>query len=174
MTRDDTKNVIGLIIAAYPNYHPENMTATVDLWWKVFEDAPVEQVAAATTAYITTNTSGFAPTIAEVRQLLIPETQEMGELEAWEIVAEAVKKSNYYAEEEFEKMPEAIQEALGGPGTLRQWANTPSDAVATVAQSNFLRSYRAVIKRQKQDRLIPESVKKILEKTTKAIEQHAS
>lgn len=170
MTREDVKKVMSLIMAAYPNFNPEDMKATVDLWWRVFENTPVEQVAAAVTAYITTNTSGFAPSIGEIRRFLLPKTEQLEDMQAWSLVAQAIKNSSYESHEEYNKLPELVQKAVGSPGQLHQWAMTSSESVATVAQSNFLKCYRIAKKRAYESSMIPESVKKILAKSQIAIE----
>ena len=84
---------------------------------------------------------------------------EMSELEAWAIVRKAIGRSNYYAEEEFEKLPEACKMAVGNPSNLREWAMMDSDQVGTVEQSHFVRNYRTAMQRIKEDRRVPEKVR---------------
>ena len=83
----------------------------------------------------------------------------MSELEAWAIVRKAIGRSNYYAEEEFEKLPEACKMAVGNPSNLREWAMMDSDQVGTVEQSHFVRNYRTAMQRIKEDRRMPEKVR---------------
>lgn len=83
----------------------------------------------------------------------------MSELEAWAIVRKAIGRSNYYAEEEFEKLPEACKMAVGNPSNLREWAMMDSDQVGTVEQSHFVRNYRTAMQRIKEDRRVPEKVR---------------
>lgn len=70
----------------------------------------------------------------------------------------AIGRSNYYAEEEFEKLPEACKMAVGNPSNLREWAMMDSDQVGTVEQSHFVRNYRTAMQRIKEDRRMPEKV----------------
>ena len=68
-------------------------------------------------------TEKFPPTIADIRekaeQITSVKETEMSELEAWAIVRKAIGRSNYYAEEEFEKLPEACKMAVGNPSNLK-------------------------------------------------------
>ena len=80
-------------------------------------------------------------------------------MKAWAMVRKAIGRSNYYAEEEFEKLPEACKIAVGNPSNLREWAMMDSDQVGTVEQSHFVRNYRTAVQRIKEDRRIPEKVR---------------
>lgn len=108
-------------------------------------------------------TEKFPPTIADIRekaeQITSVKETEMSELEAWAIVRKAIGRSNYYAEEEFEKLPEACKMAVGNPSNLREWAMMDSDQVGTVEQSHFVRNYRTAMQRIKEDRRMPEKVR---------------
>ena len=91
----------------------------------------------------------------------------MSELEDWAIVRKAIGRSNYYAEEEFEKLPEACKMAVGNPSNLREWAMMDSDQVGTVEQSHFVRNYRTAMQRIKEDRRMPEKVRTAIEEVKK-------
>lgn len=100
------------------------------------------------------------PNIREkAEQITSVKETEMSELEAWAIVRKAIGRSNYYAEEEFEKLPEACKMAVGNPSNLREWAMMDSDQVGTVEQSHFVRNYRTAMQRIKEDRRMPEKVR---------------
>lgn len=95
----------------------------------------------------------------KAEQITSVKETEMSELEAWAIVRKAIGRSNYYAEEEFEKLPEACKMAVGNPSNLREWAMMDSDQVGTVEQSHFVRNYRTAMQRIKEDRRMPEKVR---------------
>ena len=70
-------------------------------------------------------------------------------MEAWNLVAKALRNSAYGSEEEFAKLPPAVQRVAHSPSQLREWALMDADTVQSVVASNFQRAYTA---RQKSDR----------------------
>lgn len=165
MTRDEVKRIIQIMCTTYPNYHPANLTDTVDVWTMMLEDFTYQEISLALKAYILTDTSGFAPSVgalvAKVRK-----TEELNELEAWSLVSKALRNGTYGAEEEFVKLPPIVQKAVGAPSNLRQWAQTDADSVENVIQSNFIKTYRNVTKREQEYAVLPLSMRNALETTT--------
>lgn len=90
------------------------------------------------------------------------------------MVSKAISNSGYHAEEEFDKLPEACQRAVGNPSNLKEWAMMESDKVATVEQSHFIRNYRVAVQRMQEEAKIPDHVKEAIasmREKTEAIEQ---
>ena len=85
-------------------------------------------------------------------------------LEAWSIVKRAIRNSSYYAEEEFNRLPDTIQKAIGSPANLREMSAMEEKDVNTIEQSHFIRSYRAVRERKKHDAQLPTGFKDALER----------
>ena len=165
MTRDETKRIIQIMCATYPNYHPADLSSTVDSWHMMLEDYPYNQIAIALKAYITSDASGFAPSVGQLISKLktITSGNEPSELEAWAMVSKALRNGYYGAEEEFAKLPELVQKAVGNPSNLRQWATTDVDSIENVIQSNFLRTYRSVVKRAEEVSMMPSDVKALMQ-----------
>ena len=151
MTRDEVKLIIRTMTEAYPNYHPGNLSNTVDIWASILEDENAADVALGLKRYIKTNTSGFAPSPGQILAM-IPKN-DLPELEAWALVWKAIQNSNYHAEEEFAALPETIQKAVGSASLLRSWAGTDEENAQTVIQSHFLKAYRTTVKRSEVDRI---------------------
>lgn len=162
MTKDGVTKLIMTMLAAYPNYHPNDISATVKVWMAQLENYTDEEIAIALKAYILSDTRGFAPSIGQVVDL-VPRNQDSGmsELEIWGMVRRAVRNGYYGAEEEFAKLPDNIRAAVGSPGQIRQWAVIDMDELETVAQSNFLRSYRAVVARERIAGKMPPELREI-------------
>ena len=160
MTRNETKRILNAIMIAYPNYNPKDVAATVDLWSVMFSEMEYRDVSAALAKYIATDRTGFAPSIGQ----LLAKNQEdaMDPMAAWALVAKAIRRSAYYAEEEFEKLPPAIQKAIGSPINLEAWSQLSTDEVHTVTQSQFIKAYKTVTEREKEEAAIPESVQKLI------------
>lgn len=165
MTREETKRLIQVMCAAYPNYHPANLTDTVDVWHLMLAEHDYKGISLALKAFITTDTGGFAPSVGQVLEcyhsLTAPE--ELSEMEAWALVAKAIRNGIYGAEEEFEKLPPPVRESVGNPGNIREWAMMDTSSVHSVVQSNFMRTYRSVIARKTQMLRLPVDVKAMIE-----------
>lgn len=166
MTAADTSRIMNVLNAAFPGFYAKTTgdaerKQILALWAEMFRDDDVALVAAAVKALIATETSGFPPTIGQVknqmRKLAAP--QELTPEEAWGLVAAALKNSAYESAAEFKRLPEQIQRFVGSPSQLRDWALMDSDTVHSVVASNFQRGFRV---RQKADRdyaALPEGVK---------------
>lgn len=69
------------------------------------------------------------------------------------MVRKAIANGIYGAETEYSKLPPLVQKAVGDPGQLRAWATSEAESLETVAQSNFMRCYRAELKRSEDNTL---------------------
>ena len=70
MTRDEAKKIVMVIASTYPNWHPLDMSFTVDAWASMLESYTYQEIGAALKAFIVSDTSGFAPTPGQVIGLL--------------------------------------------------------------------------------------------------------
>lgn len=165
MTREETVKVIRIMCDCYPNYKPNNLSETVDVWCMMLEDYSYSQVSVALKAYVTSNASGFAPSIGELiaKIQMITQPQSLNEMEAWSLVSKALRNGTYGAVEEFSRLPTDVQEAVGSPDNLRNWATSDYKAIETVIQSNFIKTYRSVISRLEETKRIPVEIQKLIE-----------
>ena len=149
MKKEEVKKILAGIITAYPNYRPGNMEDTVKTWEAMLSDYTYEQVFPALKAYILSDNRGFPPSIGQiVAKIHMPEEMnEIGDMQAWHMVYLAICDSAYHAEERFCELPETIRRAVGSPANLREWGQMETETVNSVIQSQFLRSYRAEVKR---------------------------
>lgn len=151
MTRDDTKQLIRMLMATYSNFKPENVSETVDAWAFILEEYPRELVGNAFKEYVKTTRTGFAPSVNDLIDIISKPVDDvfLNEVEAWALVSNAIRRSAYYAEEEFKKLPEPVQKALGSPTMLRAWA-LDGEFNEDVAMSNFSRTYKQIVIRDKE------------------------
>lgn len=168
MTRDDTIKILSVLRGAYPAFYrditKQEAESTIALWGSMFGEEPYELVSAAVKAFISSDGKGFPPAIGQIkeriRQITTPE--EMTEQEAWSHVSKALRNSLYGSEEEFAKLPPEVQAVVHDPGQLRQWAMADVDEVQTVIASNFMRSFRAKQKANKEYMALPTEVKRLM------------
>jgi len=151
----------------YPNYKPNNLSETVDVWQMMLDEYSYNQVSIALKAYVTSDTSGFAPSVGEIvaKIKLVSQPQELDGMAAWGLVSKALRNGTYGAVEEFNKLPPLVRQAVGIPDNLKNWATSDYQTIETVIQSNFLRTYETVVKRANEINRMPDNIKSLIEKT---------
>ncbi len=154
MDAQETTKILMAIQTLWGNFRVPDKSAAVQIWAEYLGDLSYQQVSQAIREFAQTDTKGFPPTVGQIRAIVVGQSrEEIGEGEAWNLVYNALQNGYYGAEEEFNKLPEDVRRALGGASQLRQWAVMDIDSIS-VAESNFKRSYRAVVEsRQKYERL---------------------
>lgn len=167
MTREETKELLMSISVIYPNFNvkPEQMTATINAWHLMLEEYPANAIGAALKIYIKTNNTGFAPSVSQlIGSMYEPRKQDqLTEGDAWNLVKDAIRDSNYHSEERFNELPPIVQKAVGGAGMLRQWAMCDSDEVNTVIASNFMRNYKAILSKKEFNEKVPEQISELIQ-----------
>lgn len=169
MTEGEAKKLFAVMTVAYPNYRIDDIEYTAKIWADFLGGYSYEQANMALRTYITTDTSGFAPSIGQLLDKLhtIQSPQELNEMEAWSLVSKALRNGYYGAVEEFDKLPPLVQKAVGSPDNLRNWSQTDVKAIETVIQSNFIRSYAAIVKREYEIKKMPADVQALIEDVNK-------
>lgn len=153
MTKDEFKNIIKGLKSIYsdPKFIADQFA--FDMWYALLGDLTYEVVSMATKTYMQTET--FPPSPADIRRyaykITSPMTEDISELQAWQLVKKAIGNGNYGAEEEFAKLPPLIQQTLGNPARIREMANIPADEVETIEQSHFVRNYRAKLEAHRKN-----------------------
>ena len=170
LTMDEVKKVMFVIKCTYPN-SPFNRAGAKELeftaqtWASCFEEYTYGQISAGLKAFMTSDTSGFQPTPAQIIKYARAKApkNELTSNEAWALVTKALRNSGYNYEAEFEKLPEAVQKAIGNAASLRELALMDNNTVQSVEGSHFKRNYEAYVKREKEYQTIPQSVRTLLE-----------
>ena len=167
MTRDETIKILMAIQAAYPNYRPQDKTVAVNVWAEMLSDIPYEQVSIAVKAYIQTDTSGFAPSVGDIREKvrdIFSKKDDLNETAAWSLVMKAIRRSTYYSEEEFAKLPPVVRRAVASPKQLREWATLEDvdGKTLTVIQSNFQRTFREEQRREHERNKLSQDLLKLM------------
>jgi len=161
MTTAEVARLLAVMASIYQNFRPVSMEDAIEAWHMVLADYDNAAITKALRTYMTTDCQ-FAPTPGQLIQMATPKAEMLNEMQAWALVRKAIENGIYGAETEFAKLPPEVQQAVGDPGQLRAWAMSDLDSLQTVAQSNFQRTYRAVVKRAEDDRLLltaPERLK---------------
>lgn len=168
MTKDETKEMLAILRAAYPHsfkdMKPIDAYALLNLWSRHFADDDPNFVLAAVDSLISTRTAGYSPTIGEVKEQMqkLRRRQDIDEASAWAMVSKACTNGLYGYREEYEKLPPQVQRAVGAPEQLREWAKMDVETVQSVVASNFMRTYRTMEARAKEMEMLPGSVKELI------------
>ena len=164
MTEKEVRQLLAMTQAVYPNYNPPSREAAVNAWLMCLSEYDNNVVMAAFKAYMTTNTSGFAPVPGQLVEILQTLTQpsELNEIEAWSLVRKALSDSSYNSVERFQELPPIVQKAVGTPQQLKIWA-CDSEFNENVVSSNFIKTYRTEVKRATELNKMPENVRKLIE-----------
>ena len=177
MDAKGTNKILAMILEIYPSFGKDrNPELTSKLWQRLFEDEPYEWVEKALLAFFATDTKGFPPTPGNIKMMIqeLIDAKEPTEMDAWALVAKATKRGLYNAKEEFDKLPREIQEIVGSPEMIHDWAMMDSDEFHTVVASNFQRSYRARSESRKVNGLLPSSLRiNIPKNEVKKLEERA-
>lgn len=163
MRLEETIKIIKIVKSSYPRFYDkvnaEDFNDMIDSWHLMLEEYDYPNVQAGLVSFIKTDTSGFPPSVGQIIAMMPSIRNDMHAtitpIEAWALVSKAIKNSNYNSEDEFAKLPPLVQKAVGNPATLREWAAMESNTVHSVEQSNFLRTYEALMKRAKDDIKLP-------------------
>jgi len=163
VTTRETALVMAVLQSAYPAFYrgqsQQDMENAVRLWREMFADDAFQDVMAAVKALIATKTEGYPPTIGAVKERLaqVRFAGEMDAQEAWALAAKAAAGSI-----KWDKLPEAVQNAIGSPSVLRDWGAMDADTFNSVVYSQFVKAYR--IKQQRAHELssLPSDVRNLL------------
>ena len=168
MNKQEAYNILALLQANYPDslrgMTKEAVQVKVNLWAEIFHEEPFELVAAATKAFMATDTNRFMPAVGQIKEQIrrMQNPDELTEQEAWNLIFKALGNGIYGSTEEFNKLPPAVQKLVGSPTVLREWAMLDTATAQSVVASNFQRSYRATEAQAKDQAKLPGSVKQFI------------
>lgn len=152
MTRDELKVLIVSAKTIYGDKICQSQNAFI-LWYDLLCDIPYAEAKNALHAWM--KTQHWAPQPSDIREYCAKQTDDaQTELTAWSQVRKAIRNGLYGAQEEFDKLDPLVQMAVGDPAALTEWAKMPSNEVESVAGSHFMRNYRAVTMRHREQKLI--------------------
>jgi len=142
MTRDETKVLLLRMAALYPNFKPSNLALVVDSWYSVLKDKDVQMMDDALTVYANTDTSGFAPSIGQLNALIAKASvAELDEGEIRDYLIRASRNANYGASDEFDRLPEDLQRAVGSSSVIQEWGMMDQTAL-NFAFDKVIKSYQ--------------------------------
>ena len=164
MKKVELMKIFYVIKASYPRFYKDYTALEIEqllsVWGLVLADYSYEQVSNGVRHYLATDVKGFPPSpgqiVDSICKISVNQGQELSADEAWSCVVRAVSNSTYHSAEEFERLPEICKKIVSSPRQLMDWVE--DDSFNSVARSNFLKSFREKVEKQKEENKIPNSV----------------
>ena len=168
-----SREEFALIVAGIKSVYPGSISNqdAFNVWYELLKDMDYPVVNMAAQAYMMYE--HFPPVPADIRRKAMELTginSDLSEGEAWSMVRKAISNGIYGYADEFKRLPEDIQKAVGSDKQLQIWA-MDENFNESVVQSQFLRSYRKEKERTDAIRVLPDSYQQLLTSTADAMGQ---
>lgn len=169
MTRQETVAILTLLAGNYESFAKrtetdEQVKIMLDTWQECLGDLDYKLVLQAVKKTIIE--SPYPPTIHEIRknaiELINPTTKKTG-IEAWNEAIEMISDGLYMTEEEFNSHSPEVKRFFGSVNQVKQLAMVDMDTINTVTKGQFLKQYDVLIEREKQENLLPQPMKEMME-----------
>ena len=109
--------------------------------------------------------SPYPPTIHDIRknaiEMVNPSTKRTG-IEAWKEAYDMICSGLYMTEEQFEMASPEVKKFFGNVRQVKELAQTDAETINTVTKGQFLKQYEVIVDREKEQKLLPEKMKKLI------------
>lgn len=154
MTREEAKKCIKTITILYPtiykDWKEEELKYLIENWMVQFANVDGKEVWKAIQHHA--SVSRFAPTIADIKEILMSDEDVMTDEEIWSHLLIAGSNGLYGAEEEWAKLPEVIRKAIT-PYTITEIAKCEDGDLGYIKR-DVLASVHSVMRREQKDRVM--------------------
>lgn len=174
MTKQEVGKLLAVAEGAYPEktafWNDATQRNLVTSWNMVLEDYSYEEAGTALKVYLKSDKYNRFPGVGQIVDIIesLKESanpQYMTASQAWAYVRPAISRGTYYSQEEFDKFPDIVKEAVGCPQRLQELAQLPSETVDSVEKSNFCNKvFPAVIAKHKEANRMPADIREMIEK----------
>lgn len=162
MTREEFKVLVKAMKAVYtqPTFIPDQ--DAFNIWYEMLKDLDYKTASFAVKKYMQSEEK--EPRVSSIRKHAqsFKKNNELNEMKAWDMVYKAICNSAWNAEEEFSKLPEILQKSVSSPSQLQEWGKMNLETVNSVVQSNFLKTYRTEVAREREAGRLSPDVKKLV------------
>lgn len=172
MTQAEIKKLLGYVTAAYPSQFKGdtevNVINRIAVWENALREYSYEGAMSAASAYIASDTKGFAPVPGQIIALIheIGRPNQVSAQEAWSMVRKAVNVPWEKMQESFDALPVAVRKAVGSAASLKELGMMDTATFESVAASTFMRTYTAVKSREatmERMPVLPEAIRERIE-----------
>ncbi len=173
MNKTETVQVITLLAGNYDSIAKKDTTQKqlmINTWQECLGDLDYKLVLQAVKKTIIE--SPYPPTIHDIRKNAVEmanPTNARTPIEAWEEAYKMICNGSYMTQEEFDKHSPEVKKFFGSTTQLKAYA-TNVDFNMDVVRSNFLKQYEAITEREKQQKLLPEQMQKMISNLTEKLD----
>jgi len=144
---------IKVMTATAKIYDRELDQETLEIWLSFFKEDNIENFKNAVNEYI--RTSNRFPTIADIKNIIFKNTHtQIDNNQLWEALVKAISRSNYYADEEFDKLPELVKQYVRNPRQLQEMASMESDIIHSVVKGQFMKQIEKIKEDYKSNEIV--------------------
>lgn len=175
MNRKEILKMLNILQVSYPNFYKgfskQELEEAVILYEEMFKDADSKLVFIALKEVI--NTSEYPPTIATIKNKMFDLThkEQYSNDELWNALVKAIGRSGYYAEEEFDKLPDLVKRYVRSPHQLQELARLDSDIIHSVEKGQFMKQIEKIKQEYKNDTITKRNDRLLQEKGIYMIEE---
>ena len=162
MNKQETVQVITLLAGNYDSIAKKDniqKQLMVSAWQECLGDLDYRVVLEAVKE--TMITSSYLPTVADIRKNAVERikpTQDNTAIEAWNEAYNMICGGLYMTEKQFNVASPEIKKFFGSVRQVTELAKTNIDTVNTVVKGQLLKQYDILVQREKEQKLIPESM----------------
>lgn len=167
MVRKEIVQILALLAGNYDSFAKktetdEQVETLINLWQDFLGDLDYKLVLQAVKKLIIS--SPYSPTINDIRKVAINimNPVKSNTLELWDECYKMICKGTYMTQEEFDQHSEICKKFLGSTSQLRNYARTDIGTINTVVKGQFMKQCDLLIQQEKENRLIPEKMKKVI------------
>ena len=157
MNKNDVLKMLNILQVTYPNFYKgfskQELQEAVSLYQEMFKDDDSKLVFIALKEVI--NTSEYPPTIATIKNKMFNMThKENDNTDLWNKLKNAIGRSSYYAQEEFDKLPEILKKYVRSPQRLQELASMDSDLINSVEKGIFMKQIENIKQQVKNNEIV--------------------
>lgn len=158
MTTDGVSELVTKLIKNYPSsygtYGRQDIELLIDTWTMALEDFDDNDVMVAFKNFLLTDTRGFPPAVGQIVALIPQKPGTASKIltpgEAWVLVTHAMRNVTYNPTDSFDRLPEVIQQILGGVDALRDLANA-NEKTRDFEKQRFMAEYKEAVNEAKRE-----------------------
>lgn len=123
---------------AFKDMSKQETESMVNLYQEMFKDNDYDVVSKAIVELIKTNE--YLPSIATIKNKIYDMTHDdIDNTDLWNKLVTAIGRSSYYADEEFNKLPDILKQYIRSPHRLQEMATMDSDVINSVEKGIFMK-----------------------------------
>lgn len=152
----DIDQIVNMLKVAFPNWHPEDLRMTKEIYWQTLRDIPGEELKAAVLNCLTEAGRAFAPSIGEIRGAVAKLRKSVSNVpdsyQAWqEVITQMNINGGDYGKPAWSHpLVERVVKQLG-------WRNLRMSEDQTADRARFIQAYEQLLGRaMSEETMLPE------------------